>query len=201
MSPKDTIAQSLQRREDLKQRLDSKSALGEYMGMVYDVAGFLSVNAAVVRCLLEHLEQVSVSPEAFTCSELLVLLAKHSPQVLLLLLPLMRTFVDLTLMFHSCFLFQNNAQAFEGSVSETSAWLSACVSFEGAKSKQREAQGVLLEQCLAMVTTTCAAFETDPAQPALCSDIADHIKANAHPQICAKLAEVCTSPDILAAHI
>lgn len=48
----------------------------------------------------------------------------------------------------------------------------------------------LLEQCLAMITSTCAAFETDPAQPALCGEIADHIKQNSHPQVCAKLAEV-----------
>lgn len=86
VSPQDSISQSLQHREDLKQRLDSKSTLGEYMGTVFDVAGYLCVNAAMVRCLLEHLEQVSITQEAFTCSELLVLLAKHSPLVLSFLL-------------------------------------------------------------------------------------------------------------------
>lgn len=66
----------------MKKRLDSKSALGEYMGVVYDVAGYLAVNAGMVRGLLAHLEEVGVTAEATHCSELLVVLAKHSPQVI-----------------------------------------------------------------------------------------------------------------------
>eukprot|EP01032_Pedospumella_encystans_P035383 gene35383-40027_t len=38
VSPKDSIVDAAAHREDLKRRLDSKSTLGEYMGVVYDVA-------------------------------------------------------------------------------------------------------------------------------------------------------------------
>lgn len=68
-------------REDLKKRLDSKSSLGEYMGIVYDVAGYMVANAGMVCSLLQHLENQGVSSDALVCSELLVVLAKHSPQV------------------------------------------------------------------------------------------------------------------------
>lgn len=82
VAPKDSILEASAHREDLKKRLDSKSALGEYMGVVYDVAGYLAVNAGMVRSLFSHLEEVGVVAEASQCSELLVVLAKHSAQVI-----------------------------------------------------------------------------------------------------------------------
>ena len=81
--------QAVERREDLKRRLDSKSALGEYMGLVVDVAGYLAVNAGMVQCLLQFLGQAAeygnahahAHADAAPCSELLVVLAKFTPQV------------------------------------------------------------------------------------------------------------------------
>lgn len=154
-------------REDLKRRLDSKSTLGEYMGVVYDVAGYLAVNAGMVQCLLTHLEYVGVRNEAAPCSELLVVLAKHSPQT------------------------------FQGSVSGVSAWLATCVGNDASgvasssnKSKHREIRAHLLGQCLAMLSSTSAVFETDPQQPAFCRAIVDHIKHSDKADICARLSEV-----------
>ena len=167
VSPKDSIVDAAAHREDLKRRLDSKSTLGEYMGVVYDVAGYLAVNAGIVQCLLAHLEHVSVRPEAAPCSELLVVLAKHSPQT------------------------------FQGSVSGVSAWLAACVGTDssssassGNKTKQREIRAHLLGQCLTMLSSTSAVFETDPQQPAFCGAIVDHIKHSDKADICARLSEV-----------
>jgi hypothetical protein len=81
VSPADSVAQSVQRREDLKQRLVSKSPLGEYIGTVFDLASFMTANAGTVQSLLAHMEGLSVSADATSSSELLVMLAKYAPQV------------------------------------------------------------------------------------------------------------------------
>lgn len=166
VSPQDTIVDAATHREDLKRRLDSKSTLGEYMGIVYDVAGYLAVNAGMVQCLLAHLDHVGVRPEAAPCSELLVVLAKHSPQT------------------------------FQGSVGGVSPWLATCVGNDSAgnasssKSKHREVRAHLLGQCLAMLSSTSAVFENDPQQPAFCGAIVEHVKHSDKADICARLSEV-----------
>jgi hypothetical protein len=81
VTPEDCVITAAQRREDLKQRLVSKSALGEYFGMVFDFASYMLPTAGVVQALLTHLNTLSVSTEAVPCSELLVLLSKYAPQV------------------------------------------------------------------------------------------------------------------------
>lgn len=137
------------------------------MGVVYDVAGYLVANAGMVKCLLAHLEHVGVRNEAAQCSELLVVLAKHSPQT------------------------------FQGSVGGVSAWLATCVGNDSSsggsssnKPKHREIRAHLLGQCLAMLSSTCAVFETDPRQPAFCGAVVNHIKHSDKADICARLSEV-----------
>lgn len=83
VGPSESASVLLQRREDLKQRLVSKSALGEYMGIVFDLASYMIANAGVAHSLIAHLESASVSVEATSCSDLLLLLSKYSPQVCL----------------------------------------------------------------------------------------------------------------------
>jgi hypothetical protein len=82
VSPKNTMAEACANKEDLKQRLDSKSPLGEYMGVVYDNAGYTLANAGMLRSVLQFLQGVSQPADAMVSSELVVLIAKHAPQVL-----------------------------------------------------------------------------------------------------------------------
>jgi len=157
------------------------------MGVVYDVAGYLAVNAGMVRSLLTHLEEVGVTAEAAHCSELLVVLAKHSPQVQRL--DFVASAVHIRLVFNFPCYFA--PQAFQGSVSEVSAWLRACVGTDGAsKPKHREARAQLFSQCLAMLSSTAAVFETDAQLPTFCSSLVAHIKQSEKADICARLSEV-----------
>ena len=160
VSPSDSITQSLQNREDLKQRLVSKSALGEYMGMVFDVTSHMAANAGLVRSLLTYLEGVSISPDASACSDLLVLIAKYS------------------------------AQAFQSSADAVATWLSTCLNFDAGRGAKRELKAQLLSQCLTMINSVCASFEAKEAQHGLCTELIEHIKRVDHPETCDKLAEV-----------
>lgn len=72
-------------RDDLKQRLDSKSALGEYVGNLYDSASYMTANQSVVHSLLAYTHGAAGSDtdteQSAVVATLLTLLAKHSPQV------------------------------------------------------------------------------------------------------------------------
>ena len=51
----DDIIVSLQNRDDLKGRVDSRSALGEYVGRLFDTAGYLAVNENMAELCLQML--------------------------------------------------------------------------------------------------------------------------------------------------
>ncbi len=78
---RDSAKQAHAHREDLRRRLDSKSALGEYMGVVYDFAAGLLASCAMVSSLVAHTNALGVSEQARVHSDLLVQLAKHTPSV------------------------------------------------------------------------------------------------------------------------
>lgn len=81
ISPADSVLHAVQRREDLKQRLVSKSPLGEYIGTVFDFASGMTASTGMVQQLLGHLEGQGISTAATSCADLLALLAKYCPQV------------------------------------------------------------------------------------------------------------------------
>lgn len=81
ISPADSVLHAVQRREDLKQRLVSKSPLGEYIGTVFDFASGMTASMGMVQQLLGHLEGQGISAAATSCADLLALLAKYCPQV------------------------------------------------------------------------------------------------------------------------
>ena len=86
---KDTIQQNCINRDEMKQRLDSKSPLGELGGFIFDVAGYMLANQGVVSELLNFavaesigvrnkqsdIDLLSTSQESN--ANLLGLLAKH----------------------------------------------------------------------------------------------------------------------------
>lgn len=76
---------------------------------------------------------------------------------------------------------------------DVSSWLSTCVGSDSTnKPKLREVRAHLLSQCLGMLSSTAAVFETDTKQPSLCSAIVGHIKQSDKADICARLSEVCS---------
>ena len=85
--PKDPVGVACGYREDLKQRLDSKSALGDYAGVLFDYAGYLVANQGMIAALLGFAAAplTSSSSPGFVRSqrmaaEMLHLLAKHVPK-------------------------------------------------------------------------------------------------------------------------
>ena len=74
----DDIIVSLKNRDDLKGRVDSRSALGEYVGRLFDMAGYLVVNENMVELCLRMLAETP-SETSSGPSEVLASLAKHCP--------------------------------------------------------------------------------------------------------------------------
>lgn len=70
-------------REELKRKVDSKSALGDYLSQVFDIASFAIDNASVVFSLVKNLcEQDPISGrDSQDLALLLHKLAKPSPRV------------------------------------------------------------------------------------------------------------------------
>lgn len=81
VSARDSITSAMAHREDLKKRLDSKSVMGEYFGLLYDLAGGLVVNSRMTESLLSYVIHLSVHDRAKMPIELLTLLSKHNVQV------------------------------------------------------------------------------------------------------------------------
>lgn len=84
-SAQENITQLNAGREDLCRRLDSRSALGEYTGMLYDFAGYMLTNARMTRSIVKYWRLLAGEPGTATdlCStaDLLCLFAKHSNKV------------------------------------------------------------------------------------------------------------------------
>jgi predicted PurR-regulated permease PerM len=57
----DSILQGLKHKEDLQKRLDSKSVLGEYMGLVYELAAYFITDERMVINLLDSLVSPKIS--------------------------------------------------------------------------------------------------------------------------------------------
>ena len=74
----DDIIVSLKNRDDLKGRVDSRSALGEYVGRLFDMADYLVVNENMVELCLRMLAETP-SETSSGPSEVLASLAKHCP--------------------------------------------------------------------------------------------------------------------------
>lgn len=54
VSPSASVSDILAHKEDVKQRVDSKSSLGEYVGAMFDCSSFLIVNEDVMSHLLTY---------------------------------------------------------------------------------------------------------------------------------------------------
>lgn len=89
-SNSESIVESCKHRDDLKKKLESKSVVGQYVGALYDLAGYLFINSDMTQYLLEYLirlkEQEQCQPAATHTSthgsyrylnDLLLLVSKH----------------------------------------------------------------------------------------------------------------------------
>jgi hypothetical protein len=84
LGSEDNIQQALTHRNDLQQRLDSKSALGEYFGMVYDFAGNMICNSSIMELLLnllsKGLEELG-HEEMLPVSEIMCTIIRFAPKL------------------------------------------------------------------------------------------------------------------------
>ena len=80
LEPADTITEGIASRDELKQRLDSKSPLSEYTCIVFDFAGYLVANEGILSALLKYAMAVDPS-EAQSAAHLVSSLAKHVPKI------------------------------------------------------------------------------------------------------------------------
>lgn len=79
---KDSIQVGLKRKEELQRRLDSKSLLGEYFGVVYDCAAHFLFDSSIVQNLLETLVDSKSSLPTIELANMLAFVAKACPKVI-----------------------------------------------------------------------------------------------------------------------
>jgi sister-chromatid-cohesion protein PDS5 len=77
LAPADSISETLRCREELKQRLDSKSTLSDYMAMAYDFSSHALCNSGMLGSLIESAENGGSGDDAMEVARLIALLAKH----------------------------------------------------------------------------------------------------------------------------
>lgn len=103
VSPTDTITESIRAREDLMQRLESKSVLGIYSGYLFDIAGFLFANSGMLQALLRHLlalkrmdgGSVQASDKYSSHIGIILLFAKHASPVFRNCCPLLQQLLSI----------------------------------------------------------------------------------------------------------
>jgi hypothetical protein len=78
---KDTIHAGLKHKEELQRRLDSKSTLGEYCGVLYDCAANFLFDSSIVSNLLDSVLETTGSLNNAEIAEILAFIAKHTPKV------------------------------------------------------------------------------------------------------------------------
>lgn len=76
----DSISDGIKHKTDLQERLDSKSSLGEYMGLVFDFASHHICNSAMINCLLSKLTS-STQNIAYQLSQIITYFSKFTPKV------------------------------------------------------------------------------------------------------------------------
>lgn len=181
VSPSDTIIDAIHAREDLKQRLDSKSALSEYTCILFDFAGSLVANEGMLARLLAYAAEssdssVSTIAQAPPAAQLLTVLAKHASWI-----------------------FSDAAQAVD-------SWLSSLVESAGPKAlgshgahggAQSQSTAVhTLQQCLRVIELSSAGLAEDEGSGELCSKLLTLAQSQGDIVLC----ETCARVGNLLAH-
>jgi sister chromatid cohesion protein PDS5 len=79
--PLDATSEVFKGRDDVRSRVDSKSALGEFVGRLCDTAGYLIANEDIIDTLVNHASSLKPDSEnASTVASLLALMAKVAPK-------------------------------------------------------------------------------------------------------------------------
>jgi hypothetical protein len=78
----DSIQQGLRHKEDLQKRLDSKSILGEYMGLVYELAAYFVIDERIAMNLLDSLVSSKISlNDSVVLSDVLTFISRFASKV------------------------------------------------------------------------------------------------------------------------
>ncbi len=81
MSNKDSITQGLNHKEEIQKRLDSKSALGDFVGHVYDCAANFLCSSGTFEAIVSALLNQPHTKESLVISELANVFLKYNSTV------------------------------------------------------------------------------------------------------------------------
>lgn len=83
VTPDVNVVDCIKCRDDLRMKLDSKSAIADYMGQVFDIASFTVANVGTVKAIVDNicLHQPIGSKDSADMALLLQKVAKTSPKV------------------------------------------------------------------------------------------------------------------------
>ena len=158
--PDDNIQECCSNRENLKQRVDSKSVLGQNVEFLYDMAGYLLVNAEMSNHVLEYLTKCDeATEEVVVVAELVSIIAKNQPSVLTTASSLLEEWITLL-------------------TTNTSA---------SNKRKSKTSNLKLLDSCINTIFDAGISLGSDKNADSLCKVIMSRAQEHSNPEICEKL--------------
>jgi hypothetical protein len=186
----DNIQESCRNRIDLKQRVDSKSVLGEYIETLYDMSGYMVVNKGMCECLLEYILSMSSNNEynnnEFTnISGLLTILAKHATNIFSNSAVLMNEWLD------SCCEEMKSTSIITANKSKRSGKNTSISNVLAMES---------LKICLYITNTTASVFDynDESANLSLCNSLLKHAQIMSSNKLCEHLAESALNVSLFA---
>lgn len=156
----DDIQQGLHHKEDLQKRLDSKSVLGEYMGVVYDFAAHFLFDSHVISALLQALNSSTSKIGSTEIADILAFLSKFS------------------------------GRPFAHSANEFSAWAKQSFVEKNEKGRQKQIKEKLFNGFVTTVIATSKWLLNDESRIELTESLVQAAQQISDPYVCLKLGEV-----------
>jgi hypothetical protein len=167
--PDDNIQECCSNRENLKQRVDSKSVLGQNVEYLYDMAGYLLVNAEMSNHVLEYLTKCDDATEqSVVVAELVAIIAKNQPSV------------------------------FTTSSSLLEEWITLLTTTSASnKRKSKSSNLKLLDSCINTIFDAGICLGSDKNADSLCKVIMSRAQEHSNPEICEKLGILLSQQHII----
>ncbi len=156
----DNITEGLQHKQDLQKRLDSKSPLGEYMGVVYDFAAHFLFDVHVIGALLRALNSYDSKVDSTEIADILTFLSKFS------------------------------AKSFSRSSSDFASWAKQSIVEKTDKGRQKQMKEKLFNGFVATTIAASRWLINDENRVELTEYLVEAAQNASDPYICLKLGEV-----------
>ena len=165
------IQAACEHRDDLKQRVDSKSLFGEHMGMIFDVGAYMIVNKCICSKLMTFIIKsfdnlTSISSDVLDASTFLTIVSKQSPQIFLNLAALAKEWF-----IKSCSILNE---------------------ISSSKSKTVSCNQPVMTSCLTVITQAATALSQNDSSDSLCSALLTQAMKNNNASLCEQFAEAAS---------